>query len=58
MFYINLPIGGAAFIILLMGFNPPKVKGNIKDRLKKSIIWGHFINYWSCFNFISSFIWW
>lgn len=42
-FYINLPIGGATFIILLMGFNPPKVKGNIKDRLKKIDYMGTFL---------------
>ena len=42
-FYINLPIGGTAFIILLIGFNPPKVTGNIKDKLKKIDYMGIFL---------------
>lgn len=42
-FWINLPIGGAAFGILLLGFNPPKVKGNFKERLKKIDYMGTFL---------------
>lgn len=33
-FYINLPIGGVAMVVLFFAFNPPKTKGNIKDKLK------------------------
>lgn len=32
-FYINLPIGGIAAIILFFGFHPTKPKGSIKDKL-------------------------
>ncbi|KAI5961692.1 hypothetical protein KGF57_001626 [Candida theae] len=32
-FYINLPIGGVSFLILVFGFNPPKPKGNIRQKL-------------------------
>ncbi len=33
-FYINLPIGGVAFLFLMIVFNPPKPKGSIKEKLK------------------------
>lgn len=32
-FYINLPIGGLAALMLFFNFNPPKVKGNLKEHL-------------------------
>ncbi|KAG7662531.1 uncharacterized protein J8A68_003950 [[Candida] subhashii] len=34
-FYINLPIGGVALAIMLWGFNPPKPKGNVREKLAK-----------------------
>lgn len=34
-FYINLPIGGAAFVLLLFAFNPPKPVGSIRQKLAK-----------------------
>lgn len=34
-FYINLPIGGVSFIFLFFGFNPPRAKGDILEKLKK-----------------------
>lgn len=33
-FYINLPIGGVAFAILFLSFNPPKPQGNVMEKLK------------------------
>ncbi|EMG50351.1 VBA5 Vacuolar basic amino acid transporter 5 [Candida maltosa Xu316] len=42
-FWINLPIGGAAFVILMIGFNPPKVTGNVKERLSKIDYMGTFL---------------
>lgn len=32
-FYINLPIGGVSLLVLIFGFNPPKPKGNIREKL-------------------------
>lgn len=32
-FYINLPIGGVAGALFIYGFNPPKTKGNWKDKI-------------------------
>lgn len=32
-FYINLPIGGAAFAFFIWAFNPPHAKGTIRDKL-------------------------
>ncbi|KAG5420202.1 hypothetical protein I9W82_002082 [Candida metapsilosis] len=32
-FYINLPIGGVSLVILIFGFNPPKTKGSIREKL-------------------------
>lgn len=32
-FYINLPIGGFAFCLFTYAYNPPKPKGNIKQKL-------------------------
>ncbi|KAK6201088.1 multidrug-resistance transporte [Scheffersomyces amazonensis] len=34
-FYINLPIGGAALLLLIISFNPPKVQGSFRDKIKK-----------------------
>ncbi|KAK6461752.1 multidrug-resistance transporte [Scheffersomyces coipomensis] len=34
-FYVNLPIGGLALAIFFFSFNPPKVKGSIKQKLAK-----------------------
>ncbi|RLV95146.1 Vacuolar basic amino acid transporter 5 [Spathaspora sp. JA1] len=34
-FYINLPIGGIAIIVLLIGFKPPNPKGNLREKLAK-----------------------
>lgn len=34
-FYINLPIGGAAFVMLVTCFNPPKPTGNLKVKLAR-----------------------
>lgn len=33
-FYINLPIGGIAFVILFLSFKPPKTQGNVMEKLK------------------------
>lgn len=34
-FYINLPLGGAALVILMLGFHPPKPQGNVREKLLK-----------------------
>ncbi|ANB11859.1 Vba5p [Sugiyamaella lignohabitans] len=34
-FYINLPIGAAAFFCIALLFNPPKVAGSFKEKIKK-----------------------
>ena len=33
-FYINLPVGGAAFLLFVFVYNPPKAKGSIREKLK------------------------
>ncbi|OVF10288.1 putative basic amino acid transporter [Clavispora lusitaniae] len=33
-FYINLPVGGAAFSLFVLVYNPPKAKGSIRQKLK------------------------
>ena len=33
-FYINLPVGGAAFLLFVFVYNPPKSKGSIREKLK------------------------
>lgn len=33
-FYINLPFGGLAILLLVVGYKPPKPTGKLKDRLK------------------------
>lgn len=42
-FYINLPIGGVAFVFLMFGFNPPKPLGNLKAKLAKIDYLGTFL---------------
>ncbi len=42
-FYINLPIGGIAFLFLMIVFNPPKPKGSIKEKLKRVDYIGTFL---------------
>lgn len=42
-FYINLPIGGVAAFILFWSFNPPKTKGNIREKLKLIDYFGTFL---------------
>ncbi|ODV80466.1 MFS general substrate transporter [Suhomyces tanzawaensis NRRL Y-17324] len=38
-FYINLPIGGLAFFILVFSSHPPKPTGRIRDKIKTIDIW-------------------
>lgn len=33
-FYINLPVGGLALALFCLSFNPPRAKGNYKQKLK------------------------
>lgn len=42
-FYINLPIGGLAAAFLFVVFNPPKSKGNFKEKLKMIDYFGTFL---------------
>jgi EmrB/QacA subfamily drug resistance transporter len=42
-FYINLPIGGVAFALLLFGFHPPKPSGSIRQKLAKIDYIGTFL---------------
>ncbi|KAK6200054.1 MDR transporter [Scheffersomyces amazonensis] len=42
-FYINLPIGGLALVLLFFGFNPPKPTGNIRQKLAKIDYTGTFL---------------
>jgi MFS family permease len=42
-FYINLPIGGVAFTLLVLGFHPPKPKGNIRSKLAQIDYLGTFL---------------
>lgn len=42
-FYVNLPIGGAAATMLFFSFNPPKPKGNFKEKLAKIDYLGTFL---------------
>ncbi|CUM68252.1 uncharacterized protein PRCAT00005973001 [Priceomyces carsonii] len=42
-FYINLPIGGLAFLMILFSFNPPKPAGNFKEKLSKIDYIGTFL---------------
>lgn len=42
-FYINLPIGGLALLLLVFGFNPPKAKGSLKAKLAKIDYLGTFL---------------
>ncbi|KAI5956376.1 hypothetical protein KGF54_000851 [Candida jiufengensis] len=34
-FFINLPIGGVAFVLLIFFFNPPKISGNFREKINK-----------------------
>ncbi|KAK6458842.1 MDR transporter [Scheffersomyces xylosifermentans] len=34
-FYINIPIGALAFVLLVFGFHPPRPQGNIRQKLAK-----------------------
>lgn len=42
-FYLNLPLGGVAFIILFFSFNPPRPQGRILENLKKIDYLGNFL---------------
>lgn len=42
-FYINLPIGGLAFVTLIFAFRPPKVTFNLRKRLKLIDYVGNFL---------------
>lgn len=42
-FYINLPLGGFAFLLLLVSFNPPKPEGNVWAKLRKIDFLGTFL---------------
>lgn len=42
-FYINLPIGGVAGLVFFWVFNPPKVKGNLKEKAKMIDYFGTFL---------------
>lgn len=42
-FYINLPIGGLAFGMLLFLYNPPKAHGNFKEKIKSIDYFGIFL---------------
>lgn len=42
-FYINLPIGAVASAMLYFSFNPPKTKGNFKEKLLKIDYLGTFL---------------
>lgn len=42
-FYINLPVGGFAIILLVICFHPPKPKGNLKEKLSKIDYLGVFL---------------
>lgn len=34
-FYVNLPIGGVALMFLVFGFNPPRVRGDTRNKLRQ-----------------------
>lgn len=34
-FYVNLPVGGLAIVLLSFGFNPPKPVGNLREKLAR-----------------------
>jgi EmrB/QacA subfamily drug resistance transporter len=42
-FYVNLPIGGFAVALLMIGFHPPKPTGNIRSKLAKIDYVGTFV---------------
>lgn len=42
-FYINLPIGGLAMLLLIFGFNPPRPEGKIRAKLAKIDYLGTFL---------------
>lgn len=42
-FYINLPIGGVAFVLLVWGFQPPKPTGNLRQKLARIDYIGTFL---------------
>ncbi|CUM46192.1 uncharacterized protein AC631_00007 [Debaryomyces fabryi] len=42
-FYINLPVGGFAIMLLVVCFHPPKPKGNLKEKLSRIDYLGVFL---------------
>ncbi|KAK6454815.1 MDR transporter [Scheffersomyces xylosifermentans] len=42
-FYINIPIGGLAFVLMFFSFKPPKPEGNLRQKLAKVDYVGSFI---------------
>ncbi|KAK6458841.1 MDR transporter [Scheffersomyces xylosifermentans] len=42
-FYINIPIGGLALVVLFLGFHPPKPHGNLKEKLARIDYLGTFL---------------
>lgn len=42
-FYVNLPVGGFAIVLLIVCFHPPKPKGNFKEKLARIDYLGVFL---------------
>lgn len=42
-FYVNLPIGGAALVLLLVAFHPPPPKGSLREKLARIDYIGTFL---------------